>query len=118
MHHTNRGGRKPPFHHTTRKTSIMITIETREAKRGFNCTCCGERVRQCEKYLQVLDNDSPVRGERYSIHCRRLAEANNPTDGGDDDGEAGLRAREAYGAYAAEGCTGNYWADLDAGYIR
>ena len=95
-----------------------MRIEKREAKSGFNCVSCGERVRNCEKYLQVVENGRPVRGERYCVHCEQIAHENNPIEGDDDDGERGLREREAYAAYQYGGCTSAYWDDRDAGYIN
>lgn len=107
---------------------MTVRIELLEAKHGFNCVCCRERVRSCEKYIAVVNNDTdrPVRGERYCQHCEEYAIANNedeladpevPADGGYDDGESHLRRMEQYGAYRAAGCTDAFWTDRDAGYI-
>lgn len=101
---------------------MKVYIETREATAGFNCCCCKERVRNCEKYTAVINNATgrQVRGERYCKHCYEYAVANNEDElemTPSDDGEAGLRMREAYGAYAAGGCTATFWDDLNAGYI-
>jgi hypothetical protein len=67
--------------------------------------------------LQVVNNDRPVRGERYCVHCERIARLNNDIDDMPDE-EQGLRRREAYAAYQAAGCTSDYFDDLNAGYIR
>ena len=98
---------------------MTIRIELREAKSGFNCVCCSERVRTCEKFHIVIDSatDSPVRGERYCTHCYEYAVCNNEDQGFElpyeDDGESGLRMRETYAAYQAAGCTKEFWTDQD-----
>ena len=98
-------------------------IEKLEAKAGFNCVCCCERVRTCEKYWQVTLNGRNVRGERYCIHCEEYAIGNNPEAVdehvfAEDDGERFLRQQETYAAYQAAGCTNAYWTDRDAGYCE
>jgi hypothetical protein len=98
---------------------MTVRIETREAKAGFNCVCCRERVRNCEKYIAVINNDTgrQVRGERYCLHCKEYAVANNEDDlhmpDDEYDSEAGLRQRERYAAYQAAGCTKEFWTDED-----
>ena len=101
----------------------MAILVRREATSGFNCVSCRERVRTCEKYWQVREGTSNVRGERYCLDCERYARMNNDVDrvrddNYDDDGEAGLRSREEYAAYSAMGCASSYWEDRDAGYAR
>lgn len=104
---------------------MTVRIELLEAKHGFNCVCCRERVRSCEKYIAVVSNETnrPVRGERYCSHCEEYAIINNedeladPTPEGYDDGESHLRRMEAYADYRAAGCTSAYFDDLNGGYI-
>lgn len=69
----------------------MLTLEVIEAKFGGNCVACGSRWRTCEKFLQVKQNGKTVKGERYCVHCEKLAHMNNPgivkptsADGGED----------------------------------
>jgi hypothetical protein len=95
----------------------MLTIEKREAKHQIKCSCCGSTVRTCEKYLQVLNDDSPVRGERYCIHCETEAYENNPDIGMAPESTA-ERRREEFAAYQAAGCPSTYFDDQQAGYIR
>lgn len=102
---------------------MAVSLETREAQRGFNCPSCGGRTRTCEKYLQVVKNGKAIRGERYCIHCERIARLNNPEIGEDeaaqeDDGESHLRSMEDFAAYRAAGCTHAYYDDRDAGYAH
>ena len=91
----------------------MISKTT--ATKWLKCVCCGEQVRTGETYIQV---SSPKR-ERYCLGCEAYAAENNPdqVETYHDDDERGLREREAYAAYRAEGCTESYWTDKDAGYI-
>ena len=98
----------------------MAKIETRAAKSWFKCASCQEQIRTDEKYLQVVQNGKPVRGEKYCIHCEKYARLNNPESEEDsdyyDDGERHLRQMEDYAAYSAAGCTSSYWTDRDNGY--
>lgn len=99
----------------------MASLVKIEAKRGFNCTSCGERVRNCEKFLQVKnDDDTNRKGEKYCLNCREIAEENNADiyREMEDDGESHLRAMEDFAAYKAAGCTDAYWEDRDAGYAN
>ena len=98
---------------------MTVRIETREAKAGFNCVCCRERVRTCEKYIAVIATATgrQVSGERYCTHCEQYAIANNEDKGFElpyeDNGESGLRMREMYGDYKAAGATKEFWTDMD-----
>jgi len=100
----------------------MASLVKLEAKHGFNCTCCSERVRTCEKYLQVKnDSGTNRRCERYCLNCEQYAHMNNEdiAAGNDDDGEAHLRSMEDFAAYRAAGVsTDTYFSDRDAGYAN
>ena len=55
----------------------MANLVRREST-GLNCACCGERVRKCETFVQVVDhNGDNVRGERYCLSCEDIAHDNN-----------------------------------------
>jgi hypothetical protein len=92
----------------------------REAKNRFKCTSCGGSVRTCEKYWQAINADTGrnVRGGRYCVYCEDVARENNPDTEIDDDWECerGLRERETYAAYQANGCASAYFDDRQAGY--
>ena len=94
-----------------------MKVEKREATHGFKCVCCGEYIRTCEKYFQVVHNGKPVRGERYCIECECQAYENNEIEA-EDDGERFLRQMENYADYRAAGCPDAYWEDRDAGYVE
>lgn len=99
----------------------MASIEKRQAKNWLKCCCCGEQVRTCESYFQVVnDNGRDRRGERYCKGCESYAYENNDDidDDNDDDGERHLRQMEDYAAYRAAGCSHEYWNDRDAGYCE
>ena len=95
----------------------MLEIRTQRAKSFGKCRSCGEQWRTDEKILVVvnLDTDKPVRGEKYCVRCKDMAELNNDT-GCDDDGESHLRSMEDFAAYRAAGCVNAYWDDRNAGY--
>lgn len=96
-----------------------MRIERRESK-GLNCVGCGERVRSCEKYLQVVraDTGRAVRGERYCLRCEDIARENNDiVDGDTPSYDRGERMREEYASYRAAGCTSAFFDDMQAGYI-
>ena len=56
----------------------MLTLAKTSAKYFTTCCGCGEQVRTCESYLQVMKNGKAVRGERYCVNCAELAADNNP----------------------------------------
>jgi hypothetical protein len=97
-----------------------MIIEQRKATRWIKCCCCEGQIRTDEKYLQVVkDNGKDERGEKYCPSCEKYARLNNEIDDrrdSDDDGERGLRDREAYAAYQAAGASSEYWSDRDAGF--
>lgn len=98
-----------------------MKIGKREAAKQFKCCCCGEIVRKCEQYVQVMNGDKPVRGERYCVDCEPYAYQNNQDVKFaivDDDGEHHLRQMENYAAYSAAGCPSAYWDDQAAGYVE
>lgn len=101
-----------------------MRIETREASKWVKCVSCGEMVRTCEKYLQVVNSrGNDVRGEKYCLGCEDYAYENNPEINGapderEPDGEEHLRRMEAYAEYQYNGNTSAYWDDLNGGYIR
>ena len=97
-----------------------MRIETRETTHGFKCVCCGEYIKTCEKYLQVMNGNKPVRGEKYCVDCEEPARQNNDvdTDDREDDGERFLRQMENWADYSAAGCPDAYWTDRDAGYVE
>jgi|LakMenE01Jun11ns_1017448.scaffolds.fasta_scaffold8717338_1 hypothetical protein len=96
----------------------MITLQIVAAKSWIKCVACSEQVRTDEKYIQVMNNDKPIRGERYCRGCEKYARLNNECDEIPDvcDGEEHLRQMEEYGAYMAAGCASAYWEDKQAGY--
>lgn len=98
---------------------MSLKIETREATYSLSCVCCGERVRTCERYIQVINTTTGknVRGERYCLHCEEEAKENNDISNDEPDFGSGERLREAYGAYQAAGCTSAFFDDLNGGYI-
>ena len=100
----------------------MAILVKMEAKRGFNCTCCGERIRTCEKMLQVMNNNgSQRRGERYCLECESYAHENNNDISieQEDDGESHLRAMEDHAAYLAAGMsTEAYLNDRASGFVN
>lgn len=92
----------------------MLTIC--EATKWLKCSCCGEQIRTCEKYLQAITPDgNPIRGERYCLDCEAVAHENNP----DHDEESHLRQMEDFAAYRAAGVSSDvYFADRDAGFCN
>ena len=97
-----------------------VTFEIVSATRSSSCCCCGSYIRHSEKYAKVRGSGT-AGYNRFCIHCEAtgMITKNYPEIVDvDDDGERGLREREAYAAYQAEGNTAAYWTDKDAGYIR
>ena len=99
---------------------MKIHLQQLEATSGFACVSCGERVHMCEQYIHATrSDDTRIRGQRYCLDCERIARLNNNVcDDDDDDGERSLRMREAYAAYQTQGCTSEFWDDLNGGYIH
>ncbi len=98
-----------------------MKVRKQEAAKSFKCCCCGEIIRKCETYAQVINGDQPVRGERYCVDCEPYAYQNNEIDAraaAYDDGEHHLRQMENYAAYQAAGCSAAYWDDQAAGYVE
>ena len=107
----------------------MAVLLKQEATRGFNCCSCSERIRTCEKYLQVKEKGRNVKGERYCLDCERYARMNNDISEAEDESladalddawaaEAHLRSMEDYAAYQYNGCTQEYFRDRDAGFAN
>lgn len=103
--------------------SYLKTVEST----GCNCSSCGERIRKCEKLIQVCENNGKsIRGERYCTRCESCAIENNEVDPefpyAQPNNEVERmrdfeREREAYADYLAAGCPQEFWNDRDAGYI-
>lgn len=55
----------------------MTTLKVIYAKGFGKCCCCSGTWRNSEKYFQVLEDNKPVKGERYCSYCEKYAKANN-----------------------------------------
>lgn len=93
------------------------------AKRSFNCTCCGERVRKFEPMIiglklskgKIVDDNS----ERYCVSCKSIAIDNcyasiGDFDQGIDGENRAERMRESWSSYSNKTA---FWNDVDAGYF-
>ena len=91
----------------------MSRIEKVEAKNWGKCCCCGAQWRTCEKFLMVVrDNGTPIRGERYCVHCEKYAKLNNPDTTPEEDAEHRFeREREEFAAYYTQGMGSRYFED-------
>ena len=100
----------------------MFALQTVSATRWVKCSCCSEQIRTCEQVAQVV-NLSTGKVARGGSFCTDCAERGYPGENFDlvsspgPDGEEGLRDREAYAAYQAAGCSDQFFADRDAGYV-
>jgi hypothetical protein len=57
---------------------MLITLKIIEAKRWNTCAGCSGSIRVCEKFLQILQDNKQVRGERYCLSCLDIAQMNHP----------------------------------------
>jgi len=113
---------------------VLIGID-----QGFKrCDSCGDTIRKHESRW-VLAEPRPkdihtIRGFAYCESCEEMALENAKSfkewdgetynsltqmeDEVENDGESHLRLMEEYGAYQAQGCTQEFFPDLEEGFIR